>query len=199
MTNQTDSDRPTSTDPIREDNDSKALSPDNQWERDDPAYDKPDTNSLNDPPERGFNYYNKLIDLNTCSYTYLKNGSYLQFSWQGEIHDIDEFKKALFRLYKSTYKSNLSAADLRPKAFETFVTETVSEQLKATLSRKPIEGPLGPRNQASHRKINERIAGTLSAAAALACEHRTQLGRRARSKDAVVKSVLPEHACEQSA
>jgi hypothetical protein len=123
----------------------------------------------------------------------------LQFSWRGEIHNIDQFKKALYQLYKSTYKSDLSGSDLRTKAFKAFAAEAVSEHLKATLYREPIEGPPGPHNQATHRKTNKRIASTFSAAAALACDHRAQLGRRARPKDTVLKSILPESAREQSA
>lgn len=122
----------------------------------------------------------------------------LHFSWQGKIHDIDEFKKALFQLYKSTLHSDLSAADLRPKAFKACVAEGVSDQLKATLYTEPIEGPPGPRTQARHRNLNKRIASTLSNAAALACDHRAQPGRRAQSKDAVLQSILLDFAHEQS-
>lgn len=197
MTNQPEADRSTTTETISE------VSPQTQypgdpWERDELDQNKPDTTPISDPPDRGVDYYNRLIDLDTCSYTYLKNGSMLQFSWQGEIRDIEEFKKALFQLYKSTLNTDLSGPDLRTKAFKAFAAEAVSEHLKATLYREPIEGPPGPHNQANHRKTNKRIASTFSAAAALACDDRTELGGLTRSKDAVLKSILPESAREQS-
>ena len=200
MANPTEPDQQTSTETASEDDAHRTPHPDDPWEREGIDQDRPDANPISDPPDRGVDYYNQLIDIETCSYMYLKKGSMLQFTWRGEIHDIDEFEKALFRLYKSTYKSDLSAADLRPKAFQTFVDDTFSKQLKYTLEKKdPIEGPPGPRNQVKHDRVNERIAGILSNAAALACEHRTQLGRRAQPKDAVLKSILPEHVREQSA
>lgn len=199
MTNPTDPDRPTSTETTSEDNGLRALHPDDPWERDEPEQDKPDADPISVPPDRGADYYNQLIDLDTFSFAYIKNESMLQFSWQGEIHDIDEYKKALFRLYISTYRSDLSAADLRPKAFHTFADEAFSEQLKATLSKKPVEGPPGPRNPGRHgKRINEQIARRLHAAVALACEHRTTPGQRAQPKDSVLKSILPERVLKQS-
>lgn len=197
MTNQPDSDRSTSTETTSEVT-PQTQHPGDPWERDEVEQDKPDATPISDPPDHGVDYYNPLIDLESCSYTYLKKGSMLQFSWQGEIRDIDEFKKALYQLYKSMYKSDLSAADLRPKAFKAFAAEAVSEHLKATLYRKPIEGPPGPHNQANHRKTNKRIADIFHAAAALACDHRERLGRRAQPKDAVLKSILPDHIHKQS-
>lgn len=200
MTNPNNPNRSSNEPTNNYDDDPRSQYPGDPWERDGLEQDKPDATPISDPPDRGVDYYNQLIDLETCSYMYLKKGSMLQFTWRGEIHDIDEFEKALFRLYKSTYKSDLSAADLRPKAFQTFVDDTFSKQLKYTLEKKdPIEGPPGPRNQVRHDRVNERIAGILSNAAALACEHRAQLGRRAQPKDAVLKSILPEHVREQSA
>ncbi len=197
MTNQPESDRSTSTETISEVS-PRTQYPGDPWERDELDQNKPDATPISDPPDHGVDYYRQLINLDTCSYTYLKQESMLQFSWRGEIDNIDQFKKALYQLYKSTYKSDLSGSDLRTKAFKAFAAEAVSEHLKATLYRNPIEGPPGPHNQATHRKTNKRIASTFSAAAALACEHRAQLGRRARPKDAVLKSILPESAREQS-
>ena len=195
MTNQPGSDRSTSTETTIEVT-PQTQYPGDPWERDEVEQDEPDATPISDPPDHGVDYYNLLIDLDSCSYMYLKKGSMLQFSWQGEIRDIDEFKKALYQLYKSTYKSDLSGPDLRTKAFKSFAAEAVSEHLKATLYGQPIEGPPGPHNQALHPKTNKRIASIFSSAAALGCDHREQLGRRARSKDAVLKSALPKSARE---
>ena len=189
MTNTTDSDRTPGTETTSEVA-PRTHHPGDPWERDNNDHDKPDTAPISDPPDHGAHCYYRLINTDTCSYHYMKDDDHLRFSWQGDINTIDEFEDALFSLYKSTYNSPLSAADLRPKAFETFAAKTVSEQLKATLYGNPIEGPPGPHNQ--HHKHNERIATTFSAAATLACEHRAQPGRRTRSKDAVLQSISPE-------
>lgn len=192
MTHQTNHNRSASTETTSEDSDSPTPLPDRPHEWDD-SQSEQEVTSISDPPDRGVDYYNRLIDLETCHYTYIKNGSHLGFRWQGELRDMDDFSAALYDLYLSAYNSGLSVADLRPKAFQTFVGETVSKHLEYTLQhRKPIEGPPGPRNQ-SRDKINERIAKIVHEAAALACEHRAQLGRRAQSKDKVLKSILSEH------
>lgn len=200
MTHQTNHNRSASTETTSEDSDSPTPLPErpHEWDESQPEQDKPDATPISDPPDRGVDYYNRLIDLDSCHYTYIKNGSHLGFRWQGELRDMDDFSAALYELYLSAYNSDLSAADLRPKAFQTFVGETVSKHLEYTLQqRNPIEGPPGPRNQ-SRDKINERIAQIVHEAAALACEHRAQLGRRAQSKDKVLKSILPEHVHDQS-
>lgn len=199
MTNPTESDRPTATETTSEDNASRELRPESPWEHDDLVHDKPDTGVISDPPDRGVDYYNRLIDTEDCFYDYMKTGRLLEFSWQGEIHDIDDFKTALFQLYESTLNSDLSKGDLRPKAFETFAHEVVSEQLKATLYTKPTEGPDSPHDQGRYGRLTDRTAKTLSAAAVLAFDDRIQHNGLPRAEDAVLRSVLPDSAHEQSA
>lgn len=198
MTDSNDTNRPTSTETISENNPAKTFSRE-PWDREDTEYDKPDATEISNPPDQGVDYYNRLINLDTCSYTYLRDGSHLQLTWQGEIHDIDEFRTALYQLYKSTYKSDLSAADLRPKAFQTFADKATTEEIKKTFHKKPVEKSPRTHNPARHdNRITERIADTLHSAAALACKHRTQLGQQAQPKDTVLNSVLPDSVHEQS-
>jgi hypothetical protein len=192
MTDHTDSDRPTSSESASGTNaENPSHSP--VWKGDENEYYEPDTTLISDPPDYGADYYKRLIDLDTCSYAYLKFGSLLHFEFDGEIRDKDDFKDVLYELYKSTYHSNLSAADLRPKAFEAFADRVVADQLKTTLFRTSIEGPPGPHNQTPREDLNEPFIKKLHAAAALACEHRKQVGRRTKSKDAVLDSILPRH------
>lgn len=197
MTNSTESNQQTSIESTSKDDDPKSF-PDDRWEREDWGQDKPDATPISDPPDPGADYYNRLINLDSCHYTYIKNGSHLRFRWQGELRDMSDFSAALYELYLSVYNSDISVANFRWKAFQGFVGETVSKHLEYTLQqRKPIEGPPGPCNQ-SRDKINKRTARIMHKALALASDHRAQLGRRAQSKDKVLKSILPEHVRDQS-
>ncbi|SNR56737.1 hypothetical protein [Halorubrum vacuolatum] len=173
-----------------EDDHSRTSRSDEQWEQGEKSQDQPD---------RGAKYYNRLIDLDTWSYTYIRYESTLEFRWQGELRDTNEFKDALYELYRSTYLSDLSPADLRPKAFRTFVSKTISNQLANTLQqRKLIEGSPGSHKQ-EHEQLYERIAGQLYKSVVLACEHRAEHGRRPQSRDEFLQEVLPASVHESSA
>jgi len=197
MTNTTDSDGPTRIEPTNEDA-PRSPHPDDLWERKGPEDEKPDASPISDPPDHGVDYYHRLIDLDNCYYTYMMSGSILQFHWQGELTDIDEFRTALYQVYNAAYISDLSAADYRPKAFLSFVSDTFSEEVKDTLYSKLVTKPGKSHKRVKHPDRVQRIADTIHYAAALGCEHRTKLGRTRRSKDAVLKSILPEPARDPS-
>jgi len=196
MTDSNDTNRPTSTEPTSENNPRQTFSRE-PWDREDTEYDKPDAAEFSNPPDKGADSYIRLINVDTCSYIYTRDGSQHQFTSQGEIHDIDEFKTALYQLYKATYKYDLPAAEIRPKAFQTFADKATTEQIKKTFDKKPVEKSPGTHNPARHsNRIIKRIADTLHSAAALACKHRTQ--PEPQSKDTVLNSVLPDPVGKQS-
>ncbi|MFC6875495.1 hypothetical protein [Halobellus marinus] len=195
MTDYPDTERSTSTETTTEADDQtfSHLDRPREWDELESGQSKPDADPASDPPDRGVNYYNCLIDLDTCSYSYIETGSMLQFRSRGVVQDMNEFKTVLYELYKSAYRSELPASKFRPKAFLSFAGTVVTDELKHTLHRKLVQESSGPRRPVGHAKpVDDQIINLLYKAAALGCKHRTQVGRRARSKDAVLRSILPK-------
>lgn len=192
-TNDTEDDR--IVEPTTEHDAPRPPRPRDPWERQDTEQPNLDTTQITDPPDPGVDYYRQMIDLGTCLYTYQKSGDMRRFTWHGELQDIDEFRTALYQLYNAAYDSDLEKAEFRPKAFFSFAGTAVPIELKETLHQKLTEGRSDSNTPPGYvEPIHKRIGYLMARSAALGCEHRTQIGRRRKSQDTVLKSVLPEAA-----
>jgi hypothetical protein len=192
MTDQTDPEQSTRTRIISEDNTHGTPDASDFWDREEQEQTKPSTSPISDPPDHGVNYYNRLINLDNFSYTYIRSESNLGFKPHGRITDLNEFRAAVYQLYRSAHNSELPAADFRAKAFWSFASHALSADLESTIQMELGIAPEKPHNVGQHTPVEKLIIDIMYETAYLGCKDRTQLNGMKRTKDSVLRTVLPD-------